>query len=458
MDLKNIPLPEVYVESQDFRFFREWFVQALEKTKYDTENIFDLYDPLRCPEELVWLLADTMGFRYDDRLPTAFNRLVLIYFMSMIYNRGSKDGVILAAEVNLAQFRILQAAEADINGSNDNIEKADSILYNRLEDTTIPVNAASVIPHTAEGYIDVVYFSKEVPKDACVEYVRPLGMFCFSYAGVRFDAKAKISVDARLTNSDDVGMSYGPTQVGHYRRADYARLQKTITPTENDTTDTRNPVWYRNSDYEDIAHGDGTYESGTDPNMNPGYRALNSLQLSNNEEVVMSLLGPIFSLGYGPQDVDTVYPDDYYKEPLMPDAYNLRYDKQMEEDNTPIHDGEYDIYTIDDDRSPSDPELGILDPRPRINPLMAELGDAISMNDLNTEYAGDIPWEPVDENDYIYEITNGEATVLYYIGTGIAVQIPATLGGAPVTKLAPTAFNYTNVKYVDIPDSVVEIG
>ena len=61
MDLKNIPLPEVYVESQDFRFFREWFVQALEKTKYDTENIFDLYDPLRCPEELVWLLDNRRG-------------------------------------------------------------------------------------------------------------------------------------------------------------------------------------------------------------------------------------------------------------------------------------------------------------------------------------------------------------------------------------------------------------
>lgn len=457
MNLRNIPLPEVYVESQDFRFFREWFVQALEKTKFDTENIFDLYDPLRCPEELVWLLADTMGFKYDDRLPTAFNRLVLVYFMSMIYNRGSKDGVTLAAEVNLGQFRILQAAKTDIEGDATSGEKSDSILYNRLEDTTIPVNAVSVIPHTSEGYIDLVYFSKEVPKDACVEYVRPLGMFCFSYAGVRFDARAKISVDARLTNSADVGMSYGPTQVGHYRRADYARLQKTITPTENDTTDTRNPVWYRNSDYEDIAHGDGTYESGTDPNMNPGYRALNSLQLSNNEEVVMSLLGPIFTLGYGPQDVDTVYPDDYYKEPLTKDAYNLRYDRQMEEDNTPIRDGEYDIYTIDDDRSPTDPEKGILDPRPRVNPIMTELGDAMSLNELNTEYAGEIRWDDTTEADYVYLVANNEATIILYIGTSLSPKIPDTLGGAPVTKLAATAFNGTPVKNVYIPDSVTTI-
>lgn len=446
MNFRNIPLPEVYQESSDFRFFCEWFCQSLDKTRYDTENIFDLYDPLRCPEELVWLLADTMGFKYDDRLPTAFNRLVLIYFMSMIYNRGSKDGVTLAADVNLAQFRILQAAQADIESG-----ETDSILYNRLEDTHIPVNAASVIPHTAEGYIDLVYFSKELPKDACVEYVRPLGMFLFSYAGVRFDLRTKISIDARLTDSRDVGMSYGPTQVGHYRRADYARMQKTITPTELDTSDTRSPVWYRNSNF----------EVETDPNMNPGYRALNSLQLSNNEEVVMSLLGPIFTLGYGPQDVDTVYPDDYYLNPSEVDKkypWNLRYDKDLEEANTMQHDGEYDIYTIDDDRSPTDPEQGILDPRPRINPLMTELGDAMSLNDLNTQYAGVIYYDPTDENDYIYITDSESATILFYIGDKVNISIPETLDDKPVKRIESTAFNYSSVKNVYIPDGVEEIG
>ena len=106
MDMNNISLPEVYLDSEDFRLFKRWFVESLSKTQYDTENIFDLYDPLRCPTDLLWALADTMGFRYDDRLPASFNRLVLVYFMSMIYNRGSRDGVTLAAETNLAQFVI----------------------------------------------------------------------------------------------------------------------------------------------------------------------------------------------------------------------------------------------------------------------------------------------------------------------------------------------------------------
>ena len=107
MRLKDIPAPEIYMSSADFRKFLEWFKTALEKIQFDTENLPDLYDPLRCPEELIWVLADTMGYKFDNRLPAAFNRLVLLYFMSMIYNRGSRNGMILAAETNLAQFGIL---------------------------------------------------------------------------------------------------------------------------------------------------------------------------------------------------------------------------------------------------------------------------------------------------------------------------------------------------------------
>ena len=48
-----------------------------------------------------------------------------------------------------------------------------------------------------EGYIDVVYFSAEKPIDACIEYVRPLGMYCFQNSGVRVDSRTKISIVER---------------------------------------------------------------------------------------------------------------------------------------------------------------------------------------------------------------------------------------------------------------------
>lgn len=390
MNIKSVSLPEIYKSSADFRFFIDWFTASLSKIQYDIENFMDLYDPLKCPEDLLWMLADTMGYKFDDRLNTAFNRLVLLYFMSVIKNRGSKDGVTLAAELNLAQFRIEDAAE-----END-------ILNNRLEDVSIPVNTVYVTPHTADGYIDVVYFADKKPLDACIEYARPVGMFLFQHAGVRYDARTKIGIDARLTNVNDIGMSFGPVQVGHYRREDYARLQKTLDSdgTKVDISHKKHNVWSRNSDYEDRANGNGTYESGTksQDTINPAYRALYSMQISNNEEIVKSLVSdPIFSIGYEPQDVSTTFPDDYltrttnengvvsqtsYNPYTESKPWNLRYDRDYDESQTHKQDsGVYDVMTLDPDRS-----TDILNPRPAVNPVMSQMGDAISLNDSNSSY------------------------------------------------------------------------
>ena len=385
------------MSSADFRKFLEWFDTALEKTNYDTENMADLYNPLRCPEDLLWMLADTMGYKFDNRLPVAFNRLVLLYFMSMIYNRGSRNGMILAAETNLAQFGILADGEQTPE------------LYNRLENTAVPTNSVSVIAHTAEGYIDVVYFSDRVPQDACIEYVRPLGMFAFQRAGVRFDSKTKISIDAELTNLQNANMDFGPTQVGHYRRSDYASLQKmekmepytwNEPPSEYHSSPVvindepapeggkRYPVWSRNPAYEKYAYGTEENPEGTQPEnrVNPGYRALQSLQLANNEHVVASMLPPIFTLGYGPLTIGVKYPDNYYLEEPGANAYNLRYDIQEDHAHTRRGSDGYDIETIDESRSPNPDQEGKPTPMPAVNPIMAKLGDGISLNETNTEY------------------------------------------------------------------------
>lgn len=415
MQFKNISVPEVYNESWDFRFFLKWIWECLSKVKYDTEHIGDIYDPLKCKKELLWMLGDTIGWKYDDRLNSAFNRLVILYFMNMIRKKGSKAGVTFAAELNLSQFN-LTSYEIGYEDDSGNVIDGQEILGDRLEDISVPVNAVYVTSHTKEGYIEVVYFSTERPIDACIEYVRPLGMYVFEHAGVRFDARTQISVDARLTNITDLTESVGSTHVGHYTRDDYARMQRVEDfdggtkefdgsgyvadipeidlPSDNlhiETDDQRDKVWYRNS----------TYEKDKYEEINPGYRALYSLQLCNNEHIVKSLIDPIFSLGYGPQkegdsysdeayyikqeDVTVVNPNSYlvpaYQDKLYPDRdpYNLRYDRQQELGLTE------DIVTLDEsgisDRFADGPGTK-LKPIPAVNPIMSELGDAIALNDV----------------------------------------------------------------------------
>lgn len=387
MRFEDISLPEVYKDSEDFRFFVDWINQSLAKHKYDTENLSDIYDPLKCPAELLWMLGDTIGYKYDDRLPTSFNRLVILYFMQMIRKKGCKDGITFAAELNLAQFNLISYG-AGYEDQNGNIIEGKDILYNRLEDTSVPVNAVYVTSHTAEGYIDVVYYSTEKPIDACIEYVRPVGMFLFQNAGVNFDARTQISIDARLTNMNELGESLGPTYTAHYTRDDYARLQKvddlkdtevtTSSSLHFDTNDTRKPTYERNSKFEGI----------TTEKTNPGYRSLYSLQLCNNEHVVKSLIDPIFSLGLGPTKEGQTYSDEPYyitendvkvvnpKSYLVPPynekpVNNLRYDRAMELSITP------DVSTYDETG-----DVGTTTkPTVAINPIMHTVGDAIEIDD-----------------------------------------------------------------------------
>lgn len=367
MNFEDIPVPEVYEESDDFRLFLKWFKIALSRIKYDSENIINLYDPLKCPSNLLWLLCDTMGYKFDDRLPVAFNRLVLLYFMSMIYNRGSRTGMMIAAELNVAQFNINKYGA-------ENEE-----LFDRLEDTTIPVNSAYVTSVPDSGYIDVVYLSTEKPVDSCIEYVRPLGMYCFQNAGVSVDASAKISVDARLTDSSNMSYSVGPTKVGRYRRSDFATLQKMFNEEEHllNVDRPRHPWYYRNIDYEKepMKHD------------HPGYRTLNAFQLSNNEHIVEALLpDPIFKLGYDPQDVEVKFPESYL-DPRTTDRgnFNLTYNKTVD-DTLPK-----DVTVLDETR----PDQTVTSPKPKIAPIMSVVGDAIALDQTRTHYT------QVDESGHI---------------------------------------------------------
>ena len=400
MEFQDISVPDIYQSSMDFRFFLNLMYLALTKYKNQTENFIDLLDPLRCPDNLLWCLADTMGFKYDDRVPVAFNRLILLYFMSMIRLKGSRDGVTLAAEVNLAQFRIL---EEGVTGYFVEDEEKHpvwvdpiEILSRRLEYTQLPVNSVFVTPHTDEGFIEVVYFSTQKPIDSCIEYVRPLGMYIYQYSGVKFEGRTKISIDARLTNTNNIARpDMGPTKVGDYSREDYARLQKMRNATEQDPkgelsnsqyadqSHRRNLVYHRNSEYE------------KDPKYNAGYRTLYSLQLANNDHIVNSLIKDpesgksnppdfIFSIGYNPIEVgvhEVAWPKStaedipaysyhgYDYNPAYPDApnYNLRYDAGYDREVSK------ETYVNDPNRVQSHTR-----PNPRVNPIMTAIGDKIT--------------------------------------------------------------------------------
>ena len=57
-----------------------------------------------------------------------------------------------------------------------------------------------------------------------------------------------------------------------------------------------------------------------------------------------------------------------------------------------------------------------------------------------------------------YEIREGRAVILSYLGKEPRVTVPDTIGGYPVTSIEEAAFRSTPVSTVILPDSVTEIG
>ena len=63
------------------------------------------------------------------------------------------------------------------------------------------------------------------------------------------------------------------------------------------------------------------------------------------------------------------------------------------------------------------------------------------------------------EGDYRYALLDdGTAEITAYWGYAEAVQIPAELGGKPVTRIGERAFEYFTFANVTIPDGVTDIG
>lgn len=68
------------------------------------------------------------------------------------------------------------------------------------------------------------------------------------------------------------------------------------------------------------------------------------------------------------------------------------------------------------------------------------------------------PEEPANPPAFTFERTEKGVTLLSYVGTRSAVNVPPTVEGLPVTAIADEAFRGCAVTEVTLPDTVTDIG
>ena len=62
-------------------------------------------------------------------------------------------------------------------------------------------------------------------------------------------------------------------------------------------------------------------------------------------------------------------------------------------------------------------------------------------------------------SDFDYEIHDGTATIVKYVGAGEDVTVPDMIDGLPVTAIADYAFhNCTSLTHITLPNSITTIG
>lgn len=66
-------------------------------------------------------------------------------------------------------------------------------------------------------------------------------------------------------------------------------------------------------------------------------------------------------------------------------------------------------------------------------------------------------YDDTGDNDYIFITQNNKSDVIYYIGNSNCPRMPVALNNADINKLYSTAFNYSSVELVYVPEGITEI-
>lgn len=152
-------VPQVLNESRDFNVFLKLLDIIYQTNKYDIDNWIKLYDITECPYEFLSMLADFVGYEYDNTVSISESRIILKNFISLLKNRGSKIGLTQAISI------ILNAKLAS-EPNND--------LYKKMVDQ---LSFLEVYYDLDTGII-TYYFPEEIEYNSNVlDYARPIGTY-----------------------------------------------------------------------------------------------------------------------------------------------------------------------------------------------------------------------------------------------------------------------------------------
>lgn len=235
----NKLVPEIYCESRDFRVFLKLLDIVINSCKYDIDNWTTLYDPLQCPENFLPLLADFIGYRYDNSLSVTENRVIMSEFNTMIKNKGSEIGLRLAAALSM------NAQLASDPESKEYIRAVSQLQFLELF-------------YDYDTGIIRIYYPRDLTKIRDIfKYVRPVGSFIELILTEFPEPESDIAISARatVTRRRFTDNNYDDNAINKFN-INLAQINR------GDSTDTNNYMQIKNN-YKSVTVNDYTYTIDT---------------------------------------------------------------------------------------------------------------------------------------------------------------------------------------------------
>jgi phage tail-like protein len=175
-------IPQVYRKERTIQVFTKLIDIILSVCKYDIDNIGNVYDANKCPEQLLPLLASTLNYKYNFSDTVTANRKIIDVFTIMEKNRGSKVGLLMATALSLTSLAISKD-NAEIISNSDYIDALMNLkIYYDYDEALITIDYPNV--YTLVRYL--------------LDYARPVGM----RLKLRGVADKNINTDVMLLYAD----------------------------------------------------------------------------------------------------------------------------------------------------------------------------------------------------------------------------------------------------------------
>lgn len=158
-------VPKILRDSRDFQVFLRLLDIVYNTSEYDTTHLYNLYDADECPSEFLPLLANLIGYKYDNSISVAQNRFIIKNYKSLMRAKGSPKGIKLAV--------ILSVLSEMYDTTKDELGNTIS----KVSDEDVKgLSSVSIDYDYPNGVIKIYYPPRRHKTKDLVDAVRPIGM------------------------------------------------------------------------------------------------------------------------------------------------------------------------------------------------------------------------------------------------------------------------------------------